>query len=147
MKKPPSEGIRQGGGRRADGLSPGPIKPLPPAGNQGLISDSLSFGTGDRISLPDDIANGNMIENAPYCIAPDNRDSREPQCHFSRFSQSDLDTEKREDHRLGANGDDVAHGHVDEGFDKAVTARLAGHALHISSSQEGGLSKSTSIAR
>lgn len=39
MKKPPSEGIRQGGGRRADGLSPGPIKPLPPAGNQGYVGN------------------------------------------------------------------------------------------------------------
>lgn len=94
---------------------------------QGLISDSLSFGTGDRISLPDDIANGNMIENAPYCIAPDNRDSREPQCHFSRFSQSDLDAEKREDHSLRAHGNEVAYGHIDAGFEKAVTSRLAGH--------------------
>ena len=88
----------------------------------------------------DDIANGHMIEKAPQPIAPDNRDSREPQCHFSRFSQSDLDAEKREDHSLRAHGNEVAYGHIDAGFEEAVTPGLAGQALHISSSQ-GLLSK------
>ena len=87
----------------------------------------LNCGAVVRISLPADIANGYMVENAPQRIAPDNRDSREPQCHFSRFSQSDLDAKKREDHRLGAHGNDIPDGHIDAGFEKTVATGLAGH--------------------
>ena len=94
----------------------------------------LNCGAVVRISLPADIANGNMIENAPQRIAPDNRNRREPEGHFRRLPEPYPDPEKREDHRLGAHGNDIPDGHIDAGFDKAVKARLSVQALHISAS-------------
>ena len=99
----------------------------PPCRNPRFGMSPLNCGAVVRISFWTILTNGHMIENAPQRIAPDNRDSREPQCHFSRFSQSDLDAEKREDHSLRANGDEVAYGHIDTRFEKAVAASLAGH--------------------